>query len=458
MTDSPAENISHLLHAALDCMVEGMLVIGMDGTLLFANRGVERLLGIRVQEVLGKPCAETLRGGLCDIPQIPGTAHNHEDSDFILPGGSRLHLHRSLTPAVNADGSTLGTVVTFHLPRSTPGCDRQEARAGFPADPSRREEALHQFVGRSAAIRKVVDTIRRVANSEATVLVTGESGTGKELVARSIHENGRRRLRQLVAINCAAIPHDLLEGELFGHVRGAFTGAVRDRRGLVEEAEGGTLFLDEIGDLPLPMQAKLLRLLQEKTYQRIGDPRPKQANVRIVAASNVDFDQAVANGAFRQDLFFRLSVIPIRIPPLRERREDIEPLAAQLLARRSVAAGRLPMRFSREAMRLLEEARWEGNVRQLINVIDYVIALCESSMVDARCLPEDFLTVRSTGDPSRRTRYQGTERGEAEAALIRATLARHGFHRQRTADALGMDRVTLYRKIREYRIVVPSAE
>jgi DNA-binding NtrC family response regulator len=227
---------------------------------------------------------------------------------------------------------------------------------------------------------------------------------------------------------------------------------------LVEEADGGTLFLDEIGELATPMQAKLLRLLQEKTYQRVGESKPQQANARIVAATNVELEQAITKGTFRQDLFFRLSVIPMRIPPLRERREDIAPLAAHLLARRSVAAGRLPMRFSREAMRLLEEARWEGNVRQLINVVDYVIALCESTTVDARNLPEDFVAGPTDSESNRRSRYQGTERREDEAAQIQQALETNGFHRQRTADALGMDRVTLYRKIREYRITIPGTD
>jgi len=364
-------------------------------------------------------------------------------------------VHRTARPMIDASGTRLGTVVSFHLPQGKTCGVRAEPRV-LSAAAGPNAEALHSFVGRSPVIRKIVDTIRRVAASDATVLITGESGTGKELVARSIHESSRRRGRSMVAVNCAAIPFDLLESELFGHVRGAFTGAVRDHRGLVEAAEGGTLFLDEIGDLAMPMQAKLLRLLQERTYQRVGDARPRRADLRILAATNLDLEQAIAHGVFRQDLFFRLNVIPIRIPPLRERREDIAPLASFLLARRSVAAGRLPMRFSREAMRLLEEARWEGNVRQLINVIDYVVALCEPSIVDARSLPEEYWNPRRGADGERRSRYQVGERGDAEAALIRTTLEVQGFHRQRTADALGMDRVTLYRKIREYRIVLPS--
>ena len=460
MSDSPSDRDSLLLRAALDGMGEGLLLIGLDGTILFANAYVEAVLGISAGDLVGRPSAEILRGGLCEIglPGARASGPDHEDFDFILPDGTRLRVHRTARPALDESGKSVGTVVTFHLPQGRAGC----ASSGLPAVQSsgqaRTQDSLHQLVGRSSTIRRIVDTVRRVALSEATVLVTGESGTGKELVARSIHENSRRRAKPLVAVNCAAIPHDLLESELFGHVRGAFTGAIRDRRGLVEEAEGGTLFLDEVGDLAMPMQAKLLRLLQEKTYQRVGDSRTQPANVRMVAATNVDLEQAIATGTFRQDLFFRLGVIPIRIPPLRERREDIPPLAAHLLARRSVAAGRLPMRFSREAMRLLEEAQWDGNVRQLINVVDYVIALCESSTVDARSLPDDFQAKGSSPEPGRRTRYQGSDRGEAEAALIRQTLEQHGFHRQRTADALGMDRVTLYRKIREYQITVPGTD
>lgn len=350
----------------------------------------------------------------------------------------------------------------FYLPRSSAPSDialavskaLENRQAELHLD-TYEQSVFEELVGHTDAMRRIIDLIRKVAPTNSTVLLLGESGTGKEVVAQTLHRLSARRDKPFVALNCAALPHALLESELFGHVRGAFTGAVRDARGLVESAQGGTLFLDEIGDLAMPLQAKLLRLLQEKTYQRVGEPKPQRADVRILAATNVDLEQALARGAFRQDLYFRLCVIPIRIPPLRDRPEDIAPLASFLLARRSVAAGRLPMRFSREAMRLLEEARWEGNVRQLINVVDYVVALCEPSLVEARSLPEEFLNARRA-ERERRVRYQVDERGEAEAALIRGTLASHGFHRQRTADALGMDRVTLYRKIREYRIELPG--
>jgi PAS domain S-box-containing protein len=458
MSDNTSSAEHEWLRAALDSMAEGVLIVDDSGTVVFCSAGAEAITGMAANDLVGRPCSQVLRGGVCELDSVmPGKLADHEDFDFILPDGATLRVHRTVRAMTDREGRSRGRVVTFHLPQGKT-CGRSTVPAPAPTTGDARGDGLHPFVGRSPAIRKIVDTIRRVAASDATVLITGESGTGKELVARSIHESSRRRARTLVAINCAAIPNELLESELFGHVRGAFTGAVRDRRGLVEMAEGGTLFLDEIGDLPMPMQAKLLRLLQEKTYQRVGEGHPRRADIRVLAATNVDLEQAIGRGAFRQDLFFRLCVIPIRIPPLRERREDIAPLAAFLLARRSVAAGRLPMRFSREAMRLLEEARWEGNVRQLINVVDYVIALCEPAAVDARSLPEEFHGGRRATDNERRARYQVDERGEAEAARIRSTLEEQGYHRQRTADALGMDRVTLYRKIREYGIELPGSE
>ena len=445
-----------LLRAALDCMGEGVFIVGADSRIRFFSSRAEDLTGIRASDVVGQECSVALRGGVCGIDRsiLSGQSIDHEEFEFILPEGDPLRVHRTVRPITGNHGDHLGSVVTFHVPGSRTVAGGERRVLG----PSESNEALHQFVGRSEAVRKVVDTVRRVAASDATVLITGESGTGKELVARALHENSRRRARPLVAVNCAAIPHDLLESELFGHVRGAFTGAVRDRKGSVELAAGGTLFLDEIGDLAMPMQAKLLRLLQEKTYQRVGESRTQQAEARIVSATNADLEQAIVRGTFRQDLYFRLCVIPIRIPPLRDRREDIAPLAAFLLARRSVAAGRLPMHFSPEAMRLLENARWEGNVRQLINLIDYVIALCEPTTVDARSLPEDFLTTRQETPANRRNRYQVGERGMAEEALIRSTLEAQGYHRQRTATALGMDRATLYRKMRDYRIALPGGD
>jgi PAS domain S-box-containing protein len=437
-----------LLRQAVDSLPEGLFIVSPERRILFFSARAEAMTGLRASEILGQYCTQVLRGGRCEQPDCLTASETPEPRvvDLVFPDARQLRVRQHVQTLRSDEGHTLGGVVSI-------GPD-SEAPARLPPVPTAASaDSFLQIIGRSPAIRKVVDTIRRAAPSEATMLITGESGTGKELVARAIHDASRRSANPFVAVNSAAIPHDLLESELFGHVRGAFTGALRDRRGQVAMAEGGTLFLDEIGDLAMSLQAKILRLLQERTYQRVGDSSLLKANLRIVAATNVNLQQAVSEGRFRQDLYFRLAVIPVRIPPLRERREDIAPLATYLLSHRAVAAGRRTMRFSPEAMRLLETASWEGNVRQLANVVDYVVALCESDTVDARALPEELSPILAReADLSRRARYQGPMRGEEEADLIRRTLEAHGFHRQQTAAALGMDRVTLYRKMREYDI------
>lgn len=449
MSDSreTSPTTAELLRKAVDCLDDGLLIVSPDRRIVFFNAKAEELTGLRASDVLGGDCTQILRGGRCEQPDCLATPNRTEPRvvELILPDERHLRVRQQVQTLSSEDGRTVGGLVRFNT---------EVEPHGRPAPgPLPSVDAFRQIIGRSLAIRRVVDTIRRAAPSDATILITGESGTGKELVARAIHDASRRAGKPFVPVNSAAIPHDLLESELFGHVRGAFTGALRDRRGLVATAEGGTLFLDEIGDLAMPMQSKILRLLQERTYQRVGDSAVLKANLRIVAATNVNLQLAVSEGRFRQDLYFRLAVIPLRIPPLRERREDIVPIATYLLSHRAVAAGRRPMHFSPEAMRLLETSAWEGNVRQLVNVVDYVVALCESDTVDARALPEELSPILAReAELARRARYQGPTCGEDEAALIRRTLLAHGFHRQQTAAALGMDRVTLYRKMREYGI------
>jgi transcriptional regulator with PAS, ATPase and Fis domain len=456
MTDSPETHpgADELLRRAVDSLVEGLFIVSPERRIVFFSARAEELTGLRAAEVIGQDCTKILRGGRCEPPDC--LAHQglvaSRVVDLVFQDARQLRVRQHVRTLRADEGHPLGGMVSF-----SPESDAF-ARPGAAILPA-SADAFRQIIGRSPAIRKVVDTIRRAAPSEATMLITGESGTGKELVARAIHDASRRAAQPFVAVNSAAIPHDLLESELFGHVRGAFTGAQRDRRGQVALAEGGTLFLDEIGDLAMPLQSKILRLLQERTYQRVGDSSVLKANLRIVAATNVNLQLAVSEGRFRQDLYFRLAVIPLRIPPLRERREDITPLANYLLSHRAVAAGRKPMRFAPEAMRLLENAAWEGNVRQLVNVVDYVVALCESDTVDARALPEELSPiVAREAALAHRARYQGPTRGEEEAELIRRTLEVHGFHRQQTAAALGMDRVTLYRKMREYGIATTEDE
>jgi transcriptional regulator with PAS, ATPase and Fis domain len=293
-------------------------------------------------------------------------------------------------------------------------------------------------------MERIFHLVENLQASDTTILLTGESGTGKEVLAQAIHANSPRRSGRFVATNCAALPADLLESELFGHVRGAFTGAVRDRIGRVELAAGGTLFLDEIGDLPLQLQVKLLRFLQERTFERVGDSHTRKADVRIIAATNVDLRRAIAEGRFREDLYYRLRVVPIEIPPLRARREDIEPLARYLLVRVAAQHGR-ELRFSPDAIRVLLCYSWPGNVRELENAIEYAVAVGRGQTIQPEDLPVEILEP----PPVMRTSTQPVQFAAPDTDALRVTLEQHHWQREATARALGISRTTLWRKMRE---------
>ncbi|MCC7143456.1 MAG: sigma 54-interacting transcriptional regulator [Candidatus Eisenbacteria bacterium] len=313
------------------------------------------------------------------------------------------------------------------------------------------------LIGRSAAVERIARLIETLEQSEATVLLSGESGTGKEIAARAIHARSPRRDGPFVAVNCGALPGELLESELFGHVRGAFTGAVRDRVGRFEAAGGGTLFLDEVGDLPLHLQVKLLRVLQERTYERVGENQSRRADARIIAASHVDLRAAVQGGRFRDDLYYRLRVVPIEIPPLRERRTDIEPLATHLLARVGARQGRA-LRFSPDALRALLGYGWPGNVRELENALEYAVAVCQGQTLMPDDLPAEILqgagqagagtAVSSEVEDPAAIEHRRHPAPRPDVALRRA-LEQHHWNRESAARALGISRTTLWRRMRE---------
>jgi transcriptional regulator with PAS, ATPase and Fis domain len=306
------------------------------------------------------------------------------------------------------------------------------------------------IVARSAAMLRIFRLIQNLDESEATVLLTGDSGTGKELVARAIHLHSPRRDGAFVAVNCGALPGDLLESELFGHVRGAFTGAVRDRKGRFELARGGTLFLDEVGDLSLPLQVKLLRVLQERTFERVGESVSVHTDARIIAATNLDLQRAVLEGRFRDDLYYRLRVVPIAITPLRDRREDIEPLARHLLGRVSGRNGR-SMILGPDAIRAMLDYAWPGNVREMENALEYAVAVCKGQTIHAQDLPGE---VQREPGAARAVAGQ-PEVGpssdlDGERERIRSALDSSRWNRAAAAKALGISRTTLWRKMREF--------
>ncbi|HXY38441.1 MAG TPA: sigma-54 dependent transcriptional regulator [Vicinamibacteria bacterium] len=306
------------------------------------------------------------------------------------------------------------------------------------------------LLGSSAPMRQVLELVQTVAASDATVLITGESGTGKEVVARAIHAGSARRYNPMVVVNCGALPEGILESELFGHEAGAFTGARARHKGKFESAEGGTVFLDEIGEVSAKVQVELLRVLEEKKVTRLGGSAPVSVDFRTITATNRDLAAAVKEGAFREDLYWRLNVVHIHIPPLRERPEDVPVLAEHFLSRFAQSMSRKPMRFSPEALSALASYPWPGNVRELQNAIERAVVVGRDEVVQAADLP-----LRVTQSPQAAAPGPGSL-AEAERAHVQAVLEASGWNITRAARILDVDRVTLYNKIRRYELKKPD--
>ncbi len=314
------------------------------------------------------------------------------------------------------------------------------------------EERYHfgEIVGRSQEMQKVMELIARISQTDITVLIDGESGTGKELVAKAIHQHSRRVRRPFVVVNCAALPETLLESELFGHVRGAFTGAISDKKGLFEEAQGGTIFLDEIGETSQATQVKLLRFLQEGEIKRVGSNTTLRVDVRLIAATNRNLQAMVDEGTFRQDLYYRLNVIQITLPPLRDRRDDILPLAEFFIRRYATRMRKSPPRLSAEAIRLLTAYDWPGNVRELENAIERAVTLCLGDSILPHDLPEALRGAR----PSllKRAVAERMSLRELEKYYIIETLEQNDWNYEQVTKILGIGRTTLWRKLKEYNL------
>jgi len=361
---------------------------------------------------------------------------------------------------IQGDDLTAAVALAFEkLEARTAGRDRQRRATPVPA-PS--------MIGESAPMKTLAASIRKVAPHKATVLVQGESGTGKELIARAVHDQSPRAGGPFVAVNCGAIPAGLMESELFGHAKGAFTDALRDRVGLLEQSSGGTLFLDEVGELPAALQVKLLRALQEEQVRRLGDADDRTIDLRLVAATARDLEAEVAAGRFREDLYHRINVVALRVPPLRDRSGDIPLLTAHFVTRINQRSRLAITGLSREAMRLLQAYGWPGNVRELENTIERAAVMCEGPEIDAGSLPERILNGRNGFGPSTASVPAPAGPGEAssdlsikraarrvEEELIRQALARTGGNRTRAAELLDISHRALLYKIKEYGVSLP---
>jgi len=429
-------------HAILDAMEDGVMIIDRDFWIIGFNEAAARLTGYRKEEALKARCFEVCAGRYCkedcDVTALFTTGRPCEEFETTLrTKDGQTRIVRIHTIALrDRTGAITGALRLLRDVTELRELERQ----------LREQERFGRLIGKSRAMQQVYRLIELLKDSTATVLIQGETGTGKELVAEAIHFHSPRAEGPLIKVNCAALPESLVEDELFGHVRGAFTGAVSDKPGRIELAHGGTLFLDEVGDLGPSVQAKLLRVLETGEFERLGDPRTRRAEVRIIAATNTDLRAAVAEHRFREDLFFRLNVVPIYLPPLRERMEDIPLLAAHFLEYIRRNTGR-DVRLGHDALRAMLRYRWPGNVRELKNALEYAAIVCEGTTIHATDLPPNI--CESPSEP--RVPAEIT----SEPVRLRAALEACNWEIKRCADLLGIDRSTLWRKMKRYGIRRP---
>ena len=308
------------------------------------------------------------------------------------------------------------------------------------------------LIGNSPTMQQLLNTVALVAPTDTTVLILGESGTGKELVADTVHTNSERGQKPLVKVNCAALPENLLESELFGHEKGAFTGAIAKRKGRFEVANGGTIFLDEIGEIPLSVQVKLLRVLQEQQFEPVGSSKTMSVDVRVIAATNRNLEEEVEQGRFREDLFYRLNVFPIRVPPLRERKEDIAMLAEHFLTKFSAKHKRQIKGFTPRSLDLMMRYEWKGNIRELENSVERSVILCREEYIAPPHLPAPIQSLGSDAEPDVPDPESGITLKEMEKQLILSTLKQFDGNRTKTAETLGISRRSLQMKLKEYGI------
>ena len=434
----------------LESISDGVFTVDHDWRITSFNRAAEEITGIPRKEAIGKRCSEVFRASMCEADCA--LRHTMETGKTIVnrscyivdSEGRRIPISVSTALLRNAEGVVVGGAETFR-DLSVVEELRKELMGRFE---------IGDIVSRSPHMRRLFDVIPQVATSDSTVLIQGETGTGKELLARAIHHMSRRKDKPFVAVNCGALPDTLLESELFGYKAGAFTGAERDKPGRFALAEGGTILLDEIGDVTPALQVRLLRTLQERTYEPLGATASVQADVRVIAATNKDLSELVEKGSFRSDLFYRVNVIRMELPPLRKRKEDIPLLVERLITRFNRLQGRAVQGVTPEAMGILMAHDYPGNVRELENILEHAFVLCTSrETIGPRCLPE-HLAARASSD-SQPTGINAAVQ-TVEAQVILEALRRNNGNRLAAARELGMHKSTLFRKITALGIAYPK--
>jgi PAS domain S-box-containing protein len=434
-----------------DSIAHGIFTIDSAGSITSFNRAAEELTGYRREEVIGRPCSAVFQSDMCErrcpLKQTIRTGERGDGDEvkIITKSGQSLPISISTTALLDDQGRTVGGVEMFRDLRQVAEL-RKELEKSYE---------LEDIISKSHHMKRLFETLPLIASSQSTVLIEGESGTGKELVARAVHNLGPRRDQPFVALNCAAVPDTLIESELFGYKRGAFTDAKQDKPGRFALAEGGTLLLDEIGDLSKHMQVKLLRVLQEKEYEPLGSTETIKADVRIIASTNRELAEEARNGDFREDLYYRLNVVRIEVPPLRARKEDVPILVNHFIDHFNALQGRRITSCSERVMSALMRYPFPGNIRELENAIEHAFVVCIDTTIRMDDLPRHILEYFASEEKELPPAKHPLEDAEMEA--IRSCLERNEYNRTRTAQELGISRNTLWRKMKRYGISANDA-
>jgi PAS domain S-box-containing protein len=433
----------------LDSIADGVFTVDRDFIITTFNRAAESITGFAAAEAIGEHCYNIFRAPVCQtgclLAESIRTGRQISGLELTILNRRNEEVPISISTAVlrNEDGEVIGGVETFRDLTAVQRL-RQEMR---------RRHTLHDMVSKNHRMQEIFALVSAIAASDAAVLIEGETGTGKELLAKAIHEESLRREGPFVKVNCGALPDTLLESELFGHVAGAFTDAKHARVGRFESADGGTIFLDEIGDTSPAMQVKLLRVLQEGTFEPVGSSEPCRTDVRIITATHQDLKERLAVGTFRQDLYYRINTVRLSLPPLRERREDIPLLVEHFIERFNGLTGKDVRQASPGAMQAMMRYTWPGNIRELEHAIERAFVLVNDSVIRLSHLPTEL----SSEEPAAKAAIPAGDRGSAileiaERQVIEEVLRRHGGNKSAACQELGMSRTTLWRKIRKLGI------
>lgn len=431
----------------LDSIGEGVFTVDKDFRINFFNKAAEKITGYKREEVKGKFCKHIFKSKLCfincPIALVLKSNKNIYDFDSHIYGKSGVRIPIKLNSAVlyNDDAEPTGGIITF----------RDMSELELLKHNLEKEENFHGVIGHSKPMQEIFTLIDEISDSDAGILIHGESGTGKEVIADAIYKTSLRKDKPFIKINCSVLPSNLLASELFGHVKGAFTGAIKDRVGRFEMADGGTIFLDEVAEMPLQMQLQLLRVIQEGTFECVGESTTRRVDVRVIAATNINIKEALKDGTFREDLYYRLSVIPIEIPPLRSHPVDIIPLIKHFLKKYSILYKKDIHEFDETALDLLMKYDWPGNVRELENVVEFAFVRSnKESIISASKLPENICKGKHISAP---LNSAAATTDELNASVLLDVLEKHRWNKSRAAKELGMGRTTLWRKLKQLGLI-----